>query len=196
MIRQLPIRILAAGLLLVALLVALVISESRARAAGQEVVLAMEAIDPRNLLTGHYVALRLTQALTPGQACPDRTQPYGEGGWLALREDRGQHRFVGAGPTRVAARATGGEVLVRGGVYCTRVALGEGGESAPAVTLDIGVDRFHAGQDEAQAMEKILRERRNASDIPAFAVVSVGRDGRARLKGVILDGKRTDLDWW
>ena len=196
MIRHLPIRILAAGLLLVALLVALVIYESRARAAGQEVVLAMEAIDPRNLLTGHYVALRLTQALAPGQACPDRTQRYGEGGWLALREEGGQHRFIAAGPTREAARGAGGEVLVRGGVYCTRVALGEAGESAPAVTLDIGVDRFHAGQDEAQAMENILRDRRNASDIPAFAVVSVGGDGRARLKGVILDGKRTDLDWW
>ena len=102
MIKQLPARILGAGLLLVAMLVGLVVFESRARTAGQEVVLAMEAIDPRNLLTGHYVLLRLTQALPPGQSCPPRTQAYGEGGWLALRADGVQHRFVGAGPTRDA----------------------------------------------------------------------------------------------
>ena len=196
MIRLLPARILAAGLLLVVLLVGLVVYESRARAAGQEVVLAMEAVDPRNLLTGHYVSLRLTQALLPGQSCPSRTQPYSEGGWLALRADGAQHRFVGTGPTREAAKAKGGDVLIRGGVYCSRVAVGEAGESREAVTLDIGVDRFHAGQDQAQAMEKVLRGRRDPGAAPAFAVVSVGDDGRARLKGVILDGKRTDLNWW
>jgi len=196
MIRLLPARILGAGLLLVLMLVGLVTYESRARNAGQEVILAMEAVDPRNLLTGHYVSLRLTQALLPGQACPPRTQPYSEGGWLALRADGAQHRFVGAGPTREAAKAKGGDVLIRGGVYCSRVAVGEAGESREAVTLDIGVDRFHAGQDQAQAMEKALRARRDPGAAPAFAVVSVGDDGRARLKGVILDGKRTDLDWW
>ena len=196
MIRLLPARILGAGLLLVVLLVGLVVYESRARAAGQEVVLAMEAVDPRNLLTGHYVSLRLTQALLPGQSCPPRTQPYSEGGWLALRADGPQHRFVGAGPTREAAKAKGGDVLIRGGVYCSRVAVGDAGESREAVTLDIGVDRFHAGQDQAQAMEKVLRGRRDPGAAPAFAVVSVGDDGRARLKGVILDGKRTDLNWW
>ena len=74
--------------------------------------------------------------------------------------------------------------------------VGEAGGSREAVTLDIGVDRFHAGQDQAQAMEQVLRGRRDPGAAPAFAVVSVGHDGRARLKGVILDGKRTDLDWW
>jgi hypothetical protein len=140
--------------------------------------------------------LRLTQALPPDQSCPPRTQAYSEGGWLALRADGVQHRFVGAGPTRDATKARGGDVLIRGGVYCSRVAVGEAGQSREAVTLDIGVDRFHAGQDQAEAMDKVLRDRRDPAAAPAFAVVSVGDDGRARLKGVILDGKRTDLDWW
>lgn len=30
----------------------------------------------------------------------------------------------------------------------------------------------------------------------AYAVLSVGRDGRARLKGLIVAGKRTSLDWF
>ncbi|KRB50544.1 GDYXXLXY domain-containing protein [Phenylobacterium sp. Root700] len=196
MIRRLPLRILGAGLLLVAVLVGLVIFESRARTAGREVVLAMEAVDPRSLLTGHYVSLRLTQGLPTGQRCPPRTQPISEGGWLALRATGGQHRFVGAAPTREAAKAFGGDVLVKGGVYCSRMAIGDAGANAEAVTLDIGVDRFHAAQAEAEAMEKVLQRRVGDDAAPAFAVVSVGDDGRARLKGVILDGKRTDLSWW
>lgn len=192
MIKALPVRILAAGLLLTAMLVVLVVFEDRARAAGREVALPMEAFDPRSLLTGHYVALQLTQRLAPGQACPSRTQPIQDGGWLALRAADG--RFMGAGDTREAALAAGGDVAVRGGVYCSRVMIDQA--QADAVILDVGVDRFHADQDEAEAMEKILRARGGGRPAPAFAVVSVGQDGRARLKGVILDGKRTDLTWW
>lgn len=192
MIRSLPLRIAAAGLFLVAVLVVLVVSEDRARAAGREVALPMEAFDPRELLTGHYVALQLTQRLDPGQACPARAQPIEERGWLSLRAADG--RFIGAGATRQAALAAGGDLAVQGGVYCSRVMVDDA--EANAVTLDVGVDRFHADQEEAEGMETALRARRGGQAVPAFAVISVGEDGRARLKGVILDGKRTDLTWW
>ena len=72
-----------------------------------------------------------------------------------------------------------------------------GDREGNAVTLDIGVDRFHADQDEAERIERALRARRADGSAPsAFAVVSVGADGRARLKGVIVDGRRTDLTWF
>ena len=64
--------------------------------------------------------------------------------------------------------------------------------------LNDGQQQLHGGIThvaEAQAIEKALRQRRQG-EAPAFAVVSVGDDGRARLKGVIVDGKRTDLTWW
>ncbi|WP_309646028.1 GDYXXLXY domain-containing protein [Phenylobacterium sp.] len=192
MIGHFPLRIAAAGLLLTAMLVALVVTEDRARAAGREVALPMEAFDPRDLLTGHYVALQMTQRLAPGRPCPTRTQPFDDGGWLALRAADGG--FVGQGDTREAALASGGDLAVRGGVLCTRMMVAN--VETNAVTLDVGVDRFHADQAEAEAMEKVLRARGGGQAVPAFAVVSVGEDGRARLKGVILDGKRTDLTWW
>ncbi len=192
MIKALPLRILAAGLLLTTMLVVLVVAEDRARAAGREVALPMEAFDPRSLLTGHYVALQLAQRLAPGQACQIRNRPIQEGGWLGLRAADG--RFMGAGDTREAALRAGGDVAVRGGVHCSRVMIDQA--EANVVILDVGVDRFHADQDEAEAMEKVLRARPDGRPVPAFAVVSVGHDGRARLKGVILDGRRTDLTWW
>lgn len=194
MIRALPLRIAVAAALLAVMLVGFVISESRARAAGREILLPMEAVDPRNLLTGHYSALRLTQALAPGQACPARAWTYREGGWLSLKEVGGHHRFVGVAQTRAAAQKAGGEVLVRGGVYCARMAFAEGEQNA--VTLDIGVDRFHADQQEAQAIDRVLARRRPGETAAAFAAVSVGQDGRARLKGIVIDGRRTDLTWW
>lgn len=184
---SLPLRILAAAGLLIVLLIALVVAEDRARARGREVVLPMEAVDPRNLLTGHYVDLRLTQRLAGD--CPRNLPNPASPGWLALRKEAGRHVLTGGAATRAQALKLG-EVAVRGHAYCTRVPEGE------AVTLDIGVDRFHADQDEAQAMEAQLRARPGGQPLPAFVVVSVGEDGRARLKGVILDGKRTDLTWW
>lgn len=193
MIASLPWRIGAAAVALALTLVGLVVFESRARAAGQEVLLPMEAVDPRNLLTGHYSSLRLTQQLPPGVPCRSRNSSYREGGWLALKRDGSQYRFAGATESREAALKLG-EVAVRGGVYCARMAFAAG--DLNAVTLDIGVDRFHAEQSEAQAIDKALAGRRPGEPVNAFAAVSVGTDGRARLKGVVIDGKRTDLDWW
>ncbi|MFC3079828.1 GDYXXLXY domain-containing protein [Phenylobacterium terrae] len=184
---SLPIRIVGAGLLLVAALVALVVYEGQARARGQEVRLAMEAFDPRSLLTGHYAALQLVHTLPPGMSCPDGAAQ----GWLALRPDGAVHRLAGVAASREAALKLG-PVAVRGEASC----LGRGGDAAEPqrVALDIGIDRLHADQQEAQALEAALRA---GPDRPqALAVVSVGRDGRARLKGVVVGGRRTDLDWF
>ena len=193
MIASLPLRIAAAAAVLVLLLVGVVLRENGARATGREALLPMEAVDPRDLLTGHYVALRLTQQLALGQPCPRERSTFEDGGWIGLKPAGGHYRFVGVGASRQAALAGGAELAVRGGVYCSRTAFGN--TESDVVTLDIGVDRFHADQDEAQAIEKALRERRQG-EAPAFAVVSVGDDGRARLKGVVVGGKRTDLTWW
>lgn len=194
MIRALPPRILAAGLALAALLIGLVVFENNARAGGREVLLPMEAVDPRDLLTGHYVALQLTQVLPVGQPCPQKTSAYREGGWLGLRAAAGHHRFVTAAASRSAAMSGGADVAVRGGVYCARMAFGDG--TGDAVTLDLGVRRFHADQDEALAIEQALSARRPGEPPSAFAVVSVGQDGRARLKGVVVGDKRTNLTWF
>jgi hypothetical protein len=62
--------------------------------------------------------------------------------------------------------------------------------------LHLGVERFHADQVRAEGVDKALRDQRPGDPARAFAVVSVGRDGAARLKGIVLDGRRIDLDWF
>jgi hypothetical protein len=60
--------------------------------------------------------------------------------------------------------------------------------------LDIGVDRFHADQKQAEALERDLRA---GPDRPAaFAIVSAGADGKARLKGLVIGDKRLTLSWF
>jgi hypothetical protein len=58
------------------------------------------------------------------------------------------------------------------------------------VSLDIGIDRFYLNQREAEAVDRALLTGRRAD-----AIVSVGTDGRARLIGIDVDGRRYDLDW-
>ncbi len=188
-------RIMAVAFLCAVALIALVISEGLARASGQEALLPMEVVDPRSLLHGHYVQLNLVQRLEPGASCP-RAEPTAD--WLAFgRAGDGVLRFAGAAVSREAAQRIA-PVLVKGTFTCSEPATVPEGEPAlPGwVGLDIGIDRFHINQTDALRIERILREQRPSEDTRAFAIVSVARDGRARLKGLMIDNERLDLEWF
>lgn len=187
-----PWRIGLTGAVLAAALAGLVAWEGRARAEGREVALRMEGIDPRGLLTGAHVRLQLRESLRVGEACPPGTRADGPDetvgrGWVALRRDGAEWRVAGMAFSRADASRLG-EVAVRGRASCFTAAGG-------FVDLDIGIARFHAAQDEAEAMERLLLPGRDAPS-SAYALVSVGRDGRARLNGVRLEGRRVELDWF
>ena len=178
-------RILMAAAGLAAALVGLVAYEAGARQTGQEIRLPMRAVDPRSLLSGHYAALDLGFARPEGAPCPpgagEATYPRREASndWVALRPAQdGAYTVAGAAPTRAEA-ARLGPVQVRGEAAC----------AGPEMRLDIGVARFHADQKSAQALEARLR----GGNVQAAAIVSVGRDGRARLVGVIAGDRRIDL---
>jgi hypothetical protein len=56
-----------------------------------------------------------------------------------------------------------------------------------------GLARFHASQAEAEAIEAGLRAQ---PPKPVLAILSAGRDGKARLKGLFVDGRRIELRWF
>ena len=191
MTRSLTMRILGAAAVLMVLLIALVVRETQARAAGREVRLPMEAVDPRELLTGHYVALRLTQLQAAGQPCPPGSGTMLKPGWIAITPGPTGDRVTGAGPDRATA-AKYGPIQMKGAARC----WGDSRDPTDraSVALDIGVERFHADQKQSEAFDKALSDRK-VGDATAWAVVSVGEDGKARLKGVIIGGRRADLTW-
>ena len=182
------IRILGAAALLVAALIGMVAMEQRARALGTRVILPMEGVDPRSLLSGHYVRLQIAQVEPTGGPCPGKPgQP-----WIALKRAGERHRAVGTGESREEALRLG-EVAVRGTVHCLRTHTPAGQPPRPHTTrLDVGLTRFYASQADAERIERALRGDREGRP-EALAVVSVGRDGKARLAGLIVDGQRYDL---
>lgn len=186
-----PHRILAIAGLCAAALIALVITEGLAREGGQEITLPMEAVDPRALLSGHYVQLNFTTRLEPPETCPAN----GVGEWVALRPENDIYVATGAADSRDQAERLG--LPVKGTFTCSApMPPQEGIEATPGwLTLDLGVDRFHINQADAMRIEQVLRAQRPGEETRAFAILSVGRDGRARLRALLIDNERFDLLW-
>jgi hypothetical protein len=187
-----PLRILAAAAVLALGLVGLVVREGMARAGGQEVVLPITGYDPRELLTGHYVQFQFRSEYPGGTACPPGSGGFSrrKDAWVALRRQGDHYVATGAALSRAGALRMG-EVAVRGDIDC----LARAAPETTWVMLNLGVDRLHADQAQAQAIQGVLMTTR---DGPAtgYAVVSVGADGKARLKGVAAGGRRVSLDWF
>lgn len=189
---SLPVRIVAAAVVLALGLVGLVVREGMARAQGQEVVLAITGYDPRELLTGHYVQFQFCSEFPGGTPCPPGAGGYSRrpDAWVALRRQGDRHVATGAALSREAALKLG-EVAVRGDIDC----LSRPAPETTWVILNLGLDRLHTDQQQAEAIQKVMLATR---DGPASgsAVVSVGADGKARLKGVTAGGRRVDLTWF
>jgi uncharacterized membrane-anchored protein len=194
-------RILIVAALCVLALVGLVVREGMARAAGQEVMIAMAAIDPRALLQGHYVIIELQETLPADAPCPlsleqgARSPRQGEQGWLALSPNEDRYSVTAIAPTREQA-AQYGAITVRGDATCYKAGIIEGEPPQPGVVrADLGVSRFYINQAEAERIEAVLRAQNAGEDARVFAIVSIGDDGRARLKGLMVEGERLTLDW-
>jgi len=188
-----PIRILLVAALCIALLIGLVVREGMARDGGQEVVMAMAAIDPRSILSGHFVIIDLREATSADTPCP----PQGENSqWVALAPEDGRHRVVGAAATRAEALALGA-IAVRGEITCTQGAPAtDQSDGFPGwIGADVGVSRYYAAQSEALRIERVIREQTPGEDTRVYAILCIGDDGRARLKGLIVDDQRLELGW-
>jgi hypothetical protein len=183
-----PLRILSIATLCALGLVALVVHEGLARASGTEVILRMQAVDPRSLLIGHYVIIDLQETTPADTSCPSGTDggPPVDGErvrWVALRPNGDHHSVAGMAMSREAALELA-PIAVRGHAWC-----------APgSMRTTIGLNRFYTNQTEAQRIERIMRAQRPGEG-RVSAIVSVGRDGNARLKGLIVEGERIELRW-
>lgn len=187
-----PVRIVAAAGVLTLALVGLVVREGAARAGGQEVVLPITGYDPRELLTGHYVQFQFRSEYPGGTPCPPGHGGYSRrpAAWVALTRRGDHHEATGAALSRAGALKLG-QIAVRGDIDC----LARAAPETTWVILNLGVDRLHADQEQAEAIQKVLLATRDAAP-NGYAVVSVGADGKARLKGVTAGARRVDLSWF
>ncbi len=193
-------RIVAAAALAVLGLVGLVAYESYQRDHGTELVLPMAAVDPRSLLSGNFVAISLQEQLALGQACPpgfDASEIYVGPPpfvWIAFRQAGDHAVAVGAASDRAAA-ARMSPIVTRGQASCSPPPTqADGSPPQPgSIFLNLGVDRFYASQAEAQEISNITAACYPSGPCPAAAIISIGPDTHARLKGLVVNGKRIEM---
>ncbi len=209
-----PVRILIVAGVCVLALIGLVVRESyeRSHTSSRDIEMEMQAIDPRALLAGHYVIINLQTQLPAGDA-EDPCAIYRGGGgpddWLALAYVGPEYRVmppegtpfpyapIGIAPSRGAAETVLGEtnpagVAARGTVQCsvgtvTNPVLGDYQRITLTTQLP-GIERFYASQQEAERIDALLRGQADGQ-VRVYAIINIGRDGRARLKGLNVNGE-------
>jgi hypothetical protein len=194
------IRILAVAALSIAALAGLVIYEGVARDTGTELVMPMQPVDPQALLSGHYVVITLSDPLPSGAACPPGAQTgvlpsfdpsMRRDRWVALTPGAGHARVAGVADTQAAASRYA-PLTAHGDAYCVPNAPPD---ATGYVATALGVDRFYLSQAEA---ERIAAGMSPSSEhpVPTSAIVSIGRDGRARMKGLVVGAQRIAPGWY
>jgi hypothetical protein len=180
-------------------LVVAVIHEQLALAGGTEIAMAMQPADPQALLSGSYVAIALNEPLPVGQACPPGAttgvMPSPDlaarpGHWVALAPRGATWSAVGEAQTREAALKLA-PLVAQGDVYCAPSVP----DTPGAVATDLGVTRVSLSQAEAQRVSALAASP-TAAGGGVLALMSIGADGRARMKGLIVNGQRTELRWY
>lgn len=150
-------------------------------ASGREIRAAVVPVDPRDIFRGDYVILGYGFATAADVALPDDAR---QGDTVyALLKSQAPNDWTLAGVSASAPAAAGeGEIVLRAIVDSVRRGNTTG---APTVgRLRYGIERFYVPQGQGGAIEQQVREKR------IVAVLAVGSDGKAALKGLEADGQR------
>ena len=173
------------GLVQTGVLLKIVIDWQTLLNTGQEITLAVQPVDPRDLFRGDYVTLGYElspvitsesrngaslAALKRGQPVYVTLHPGADNGWTA-------GKFSAAYPADVAAS----DVVVKG-----RIQSRWNGDSAGDVhfTIRYGIESYFVPEGTGKPIEDSVRNKK------IQALVAVGRDGTAALKGLVIDGER------
>lgn len=205
---------LAAGTLSLAILSGLLVAHAWPLWTGEPIYLAVRPVDPRDLFRGDYVtlgydvqqlALRVPAGIGPPPSPPGRQpaatsiaveplgdwwQPYARGAAGAFgRRDRRLYLQLRAEPSDVsgvpmryvpvslADRPVDDAVNLAGWLryYSAR----------HLVTLDFGIDALFVQEGAGRPIEDAILTR-----VPVFAEVFVTRTGKARVRALIIEGRR------
>lgn len=163
---------------------------------GREVLLNVQPLDPRDLFRGDYVTLgyditRISgEALGPKGDVPDGIERGGTF-YAVLSLDGASNTWR---ITRVSARfpddVAASEAVIKGRVRALYdLGRASPGEAAAGKTLvaRYGIETYFV----PEGTGKVLEDKVRSAAIKA--IVALGADGTAALKGLIVDGERRDL---
>lgn len=163
----------------------MLLSRDRLLKHGHEIVMQTQPVDPRDLLRGDYVTLgyAISQFNIAPQAVPPDLRK-GDVFYAVLEKGTDDAWSV----KRIAASypkdAQPGELVLRGRIR----GIFEGPpEKGSTVSARYGIESYFVPEGTGRVMEDEVRQH------GVKAVVAVGSDGEAAIKGLIVDSVRTDL---
>lgn len=173
--RKLMLTALAIALVQIGILSWMIVGRAMILRSGQEVVLEVQPVDPRDLLRGDYVRLGYNISSVPAElfakdnaaADPDertvfvRLRPGADGIWQVVAASYGAPPAGGPGA---------GEVDMRGTADYGR------GTGVASIGVDYGIERFYLPEGQGRPIEDAMRERKFRMK------VAVAGDGTAQIK--------------
>jgi hypothetical protein len=193
-------RVVAVMAACVLALIATVVQQELVVAGGAEITMAMQPVDPQALLSGNYVVVALNEPLPAGQACPpgattgvalSPTLAPQPSHWVALAQRGRVWSTVGVASSRAAALRMA-PLVAHGDAYCMTPVPDVPG----AVSTDLGVTRVSLSQAEAQRVADLVSRPAAAGGGAVLALMSIGEDGKARMKGLVVNGQRMEIRWY
>lgn len=179
-----PLLILIAGVQTVAL-AKIVFDRDRLLKRGQEITLPVRPVDPRDLFRGDYVTLgyEIAALHKPAtyQTLNDQGIERGARVYVTLAKDSAGAWKAADIATAYPSRKKDDDVVLRGRVQSVWVAADK---SEATITVAYGIEQYFVPEGKGKAIESKVREHKTD------AVVAVGSDGTAALKGLVLDGER------
>jgi uncharacterized membrane-anchored protein len=141
--------------------------------AGRELTLSVHPVDPRDIFRGDYVALASDpdfSGLIAGSDAFVTMSPKPEGGWTKTHVGN-------VYPSHVAP----GDVVLRGRVQ----SIWKSRNPDETVTnIRYGIEQYFVPEGTGRILEDQVRNHK------IEAIVAVGSDGTAALKGLVIDGER------
>jgi uncharacterized membrane-anchored protein len=178
---------LLAGVALVqsAALFDMVYERHRLLKSGHELTLSVRPVDPRDIFRGDYVALGYDvstlrkpsvasdpdfSGLSAGSDAFVTMSPKPEGGWT-------ESHVGNVYPSHVAP----GDVVLKGRVQSIRKSSNP---DETVTNIRYGIERYFVPEGTGRVLEDQVRNHK------IEAIVAVGSDGTAALKGLVIDGER------
>ncbi len=154
------------------------------RSTGTEVVLDMEPVDPRSLFRGHYVNVQTPlHQLEPDSLQGDDGFTRGQTIYVSLSQQEGGAWI----PTKITHRPDTDAIFIKGIVQNEYIRTNfDNDPSTDTIQIEVqyNIESYFADEASAKHLET------QVSDHKMRLIISVGKDGRAIIKGIEIDGER------
>ncbi len=181
-----------AALLQTGVIAGILVNRALHIAHGREIVLDVIPVDPRDLLRGDYVRLGYPIARLAGAMMEIPEHPYkGMPIFVTLEHQgkAGEEKWVAvaASAVRPAVPESDSKIVLQGNLqwwYPHRDPRTN--ESHPEMNLRYGIETYFVPESTGRDLEKLTRQA------AVRTVVAVDRNGKAAIKGIIVEGVRHD----